>query len=181
MDYIMSADKTVEKTLSPYLKKTVIVKGIIHLLIVLYAAKLAPELPKAVTDLFANSYFRLFVFSLILWTAQFSPSTSLLIALAFMITVNYSMNKPLWEFLENVEGAPKQQMAPVEYVPVIPEKTDLPLPEITGMMEKQELAPIEAPETAVPTEPKLVGCYPERTVDMTNVTGFSDESMYGSL
>jgi len=81
--------------------KPTIVKGIVHLLLILYAAKIAPVPPRHILDLFANVYFKLFVFSLILWTAQFNPSTAILIAVAFMVTINYSTSGKLWERLEN--------------------------------------------------------------------------------
>lgn len=101
MDYIQQFDKTVNKALEATLRKPSIVKGVIHLLILLYASRVAPTLAPQITELFTNSYFRLFVFSLILWTAQISPVTSVLIALAFMVSVNYANQKPLLEFLEN--------------------------------------------------------------------------------
>lgn len=105
MDYVKGFDTGIQNLLGQYMKKQSIVKGVIHLLLVLYSARVAPDLPPQITDLFKNVYFKLFVFSLILWTAQFSPSTSILIALAFMVTVNYINNKPLWELLENVDGS----------------------------------------------------------------------------
>lgn len=101
MDYIQQIDTGVNKTLETYLKKPTIVKGLIHMLLLMYAARIAPSLPKPVTDLFTNSYFRLFIFSLILWTAQVSPVTAVLIALAFMVSINYANQQPLFEFLEN--------------------------------------------------------------------------------
>jgi hypothetical protein len=71
MEYINALDSHIEKTMSPF-KKTFYLKGVLHLLIVLYAAKLAPELPIEVLSLFENQYFKLLIFSLILWTAQFT-------------------------------------------------------------------------------------------------------------
>lgn len=81
--------------------KPTVIKGVVHLLLILYASKIAPTPPQHVLDLFANVYFKLFVFSLILWTAQFNPSTAILIAVAFMVTINYSTSGKLWEHLEN--------------------------------------------------------------------------------
>lgn len=101
MNFVQQFDKTVNQTMETFLRKPSIVKGVIHMLLLMYAARVAPTLPPQVTDLFTNSYFRLFIFSLILWTAQVSPVTSVLIALAFMASVNYANQKPLFEFLEN--------------------------------------------------------------------------------
>lgn len=103
--YIRQIDGTLNSILQTYVRKPTIIKGIVHLLLILYAARLAPNLPKAVLQLFTNAYFKLFIFALILWSAQFSPSTSILIAIGFMVTMNYINNQPLWEFLENVDPA----------------------------------------------------------------------------
>ena len=103
MQYIKTFDKTLDNLLVSSIQKTDVIRGLVHLLLALYVARLAPSLPKQVLILFENQYFKLFVFSLILWTAQFSPSTAIMISLAFIITINYANQKPLWEFLENVE------------------------------------------------------------------------------
>jgi hypothetical protein len=107
MEYIKDLDSTVEKTMSPF-KKTAYLKAVLHLVLVLYAARLAPSLPDEVLSLFENQYFKLFIFSIILWTAQFSPSTSILIAIAFMVSMNAVNKKPLWEFLENIASEEQQ-------------------------------------------------------------------------
>ena len=113
MSYQEKFDKVVNDALSPLMKPKFI-KGLIHLLLALYVVRLAPELPSAVLKVFENAYFKLFVFSLVLWTAQFSPSISIMIALAFMVSLNFAMNKPLWEFLENTE-LPAAQAAAQTY------------------------------------------------------------------
>ena len=89
-----------------YIEKPTFVKGLVYLSLILYAARIAPVPPKPVLDLFENVYFKLFVFSLILWTAQISPSTSILIALAFMVTINYTTTGKIWEMLDNVSSTP---------------------------------------------------------------------------
>jgi hypothetical protein len=109
--YVKQVDDVLNNALNNFVRKPTLIRGIVHLLLILYAARIAPSLPKTVLVLFENAYFKLFIFSLILWTAQFSPSTSLLIALGFMITINYVNNKPVWEFLENVEA--EKTAAPV--------------------------------------------------------------------
>ena len=97
-------DNKVGSVLTEYMEKPTLVKGVVHLLLMLYVARIAPIPPKIVLDLFANIYFKLFIFSLVLWTAQFSPSTSILIALAFLVTVNYTTTGKLWEMLDNVSS-----------------------------------------------------------------------------
>jgi hypothetical protein len=102
MDFVKKIDYNIDSILNDYVKKPTLIRGIVHLLLMLYAVRVAPSLPANVLKIFENQYFKLFVFALILWTAKFSPSTSILIAVAFMVTVNYANQKPLWEFLENV-------------------------------------------------------------------------------
>ncbi len=116
MDPIKAIDDNINNMLKQFVRKPTIVRGVVHLLLILYAAWIAPKLPKQVYQLFENAYFKLFVFSLILWTAQFSPVTSILIALGFMVTVNFVNRKPLWEFLENVD--PSTSMAPSKEVAI---------------------------------------------------------------
>jgi len=112
---VQTFDKVVGNFLDKYVKTPTFVRGVVHLLLMLYVARIAPSPPKAVLDLFENVYFRLFVFSMVLWTAQFSPSTSILITLAFLVTVNYTTTGKVWELLENTEEQP------AVIVPVTPE------------------------------------------------------------
>lgn len=121
MEYIKDLDSTVEKTMSPF-KKTAYLKAILHLVLVLYAARLAPSLPVEVLSLFENQYFKLFIFSIILWTAQFSPSTSILIAISFMVSMNAVNKKPLWEFLENI-AFEEQKKEESNVVPITPSQS----------------------------------------------------------
>jgi hypothetical protein len=95
-------DTQLNSILNDFVRKPTIIRGIVHLLLVLYVVRLAPTPPKAVLQLFENVYFKLAMFSLVLWTAQFSPSTSILIALAFMVTVNYTTTGKVWEMMDNI-------------------------------------------------------------------------------
>jgi len=111
---IKGFDSNVNNVLENMIKKPTIVRGIVHLLLVLYVVKLAPALPKKVTVLFDNIYFKLFIFSLVLWTAQFSPSTSILLALAFLVSVTYINTGNVWEFMDNVAAMPSAMPVPPE-------------------------------------------------------------------
>jgi hypothetical protein len=82
------------------IEKPTVVRGIIILLLSLYAAHIAPKPPAQIIKLFDNVYFKLFVFSLILWSAQFSPSISILIAIGFLVTNNYATTGKLWETMD---------------------------------------------------------------------------------
>jgi hypothetical protein len=118
MEFVQTFDNQVNSTLTQFVRKPTLVRGAVHLLLVLYAARLAPSLPAEVLALFENGYFKMFVFSLILWTAQFSPSTSIMIAIAFMVTVNHMNKKPLFEFLENTEDPTATPVAPTQNLAV---------------------------------------------------------------
>lgn len=78
-------------------------QGLLHLLIILYATRFAPSLPKPVQDLVSNQYFQLLVFFLILVLANQKPATALLIGLAFLLTMNYINTGKFLERMENTD------------------------------------------------------------------------------
>ena len=108
MDFVKPFTKQIDDTASSvfntYIKQQSALTGLLHLALLLYITRLAPEIPASVAVYIDNPYFKLFVFALVLWSAQLSPSTSILVALAFMMTMNYLNQKPVWEFLENTAG-----------------------------------------------------------------------------
>jgi hypothetical protein len=110
-------DSNINNILDNFVRKPTIIKGIVHLLLVLYVVRLAPQPPLVILQLFQNIYFKLFIFTLVLWTAQFSPSTSLLIALAFLVTMNYVNTGKVWEYLENVNADVVVPAQPVAVAP----------------------------------------------------------------
>jgi hypothetical protein len=79
-----------------------IVSGIVYFLILLYISMLSPEVPPVVQTLFKNAFFKVFVFTIIMWSAKIDPLTAILLSVAFLVTMNYVNNKPLWEFVDNV-------------------------------------------------------------------------------
>ena len=121
METVTNAVKTFDTTVSATLQRIeqpMIVRALVTLFLMLYAAKIAPTPPQIILDLFENFYFRLFIFTLILWTAQLSPSTAILIALCFLVTVNYSKSGKLFESLENTD-APVVSATPEESVKAV--------------------------------------------------------------
>jgi len=159
MDYIELFDKNLNQAMNG-LKSQSIIKGVIHLLLALYVARLAPELPKEVTDLFGNQYFRLFIFALVLWTAQFSPSTSILIALAFMVSMNYATQKPLWEFLENTQSpdvvtAPSKDIAVAAATSIMNAQVE-ETPVVAGVSTNEKTIVIQPSIVETPQGPAVV-------------------------
>ena len=163
MDYVKTFDNNINDVLSQFVRKPTLIRGIIHLLLILYSARLAPSLPKKVLLLFENQYFKLFIFSLILWTAQFSPSTSILIALAFMVTVNYANQKPMWEFIENTEAAQQDSApnAPTKEVAVAATSAIVNAqventPVVSSVEQKQETIVIQPKIVDTPSGPMVI-------------------------
>ena len=103
---IQSFDSNINVILENYIRKPTLIKAVVQLLLMLYAVRLAPTPPPVVLHLFNNVYFKVFIFALILWTAQVSPSTSILIAVAFMITINYTTTGKIWEMMDNTAVPP---------------------------------------------------------------------------
>jgi hypothetical protein len=162
MEYVKTFDTQINDTLSQFVRKPTLIRGIVHLLLVLYSARLAPTLPKRVLLLFENQYFKLFVFSLVLWTAQFSPSTSILIAIAFMVTVNYANQRPLWEFIENTEAvqtsapeAPNKDVAVAATSAVVNAQVEN-TPVVTAVEQKSETIVVQPQIVPGPDGPTVV-------------------------
>ena len=65
MEYVKTFDNSINETLSQFVRKPTLVRGIVHLLLILYSARLAPTLPKQVLLLFENQYFKLFILLII--------------------------------------------------------------------------------------------------------------------
>lgn len=62
-------------------------KGFLKLFLVLYAGMAAPKLPNRILSLLDHTAFRLLVLFLVLWTGNSDPTLSLLIAVAFTVTM----------------------------------------------------------------------------------------------
>ncbi len=95
------------------------VRAIVYLVLFLYASSLAPKPPPQVLKLFTNIYFRLFIFSLILWIAKFDPSVSLFVAFTFLVITNYVNTGLLWESLEQVETSKEEVKTPEDAIKVL--------------------------------------------------------------
>ena len=90
---------------------------LVHTALILYVTQFAGMLPPSVLKMLSNDFFKLFMLSLVLWTAQFSPSISIMVALAFIVTVNYSTTGKYWEMMENI---PTQSVEVPVAVPTLP-------------------------------------------------------------
>ena len=195
--FIQDFDKFIDTNVKNALNFSSISRGLIFLFAILYISKLAPELPPGVYRLFENSFFRLICFTLIIWLAKVSPSMSLLLALVFMVTINYSVKGKFWEMMENVQyqsmplTRPQKQKIPIaiEEISVEGEKPPaepVDLDDVAeGVFEKDqdELVESKPAETKNEEDPlqkipesssieEQTGCLPRKEYDMTNVIGF---------
>jgi hypothetical protein len=70
----------------------------------LYAALLGPELPKFVKDLFTNTLFRILVLFLVVVRGNQDPKMAIMIAVAFVLTLDYIYVKNAKEAFSAVES-----------------------------------------------------------------------------
>lgn len=69
----------------------------------LYAALLGPELPPFVKDLFSNTIFRILVLFLVVVRGNKDPKMAIMIAVAFVLTLDYVYVKTAKETFKAVE------------------------------------------------------------------------------
>lgn len=70
------------------LKENKYVFAILIIFTIAYASAFAPQLPESVLSLFQYTAVRLFIIFLIAYTANKNPTLSLMIAVAFLVTMN---------------------------------------------------------------------------------------------
>jgi hypothetical protein len=95
-----SYDSAINNTLGKALDNKYIF-AITHMLLFLYASSIAPVLPQRALVILDNFFVKLFALFLILFSARVSPSISILVALCFLVTMNYINHNKFIEFLEN--------------------------------------------------------------------------------
>lgn len=150
MEYQKRFDSFITKNFNKYVRSPQIVYGTIILLLALYMSQTAPQLPKPVINVLDNTFFKLFVFILILWIAQVSPSLSILIAIAFLMIMNYVNNRKLFEFLDNTaESAVVLTNTPVDAVKATNMLTMQAL-DNSKAVESDVMAATQAITTAIP-------------------------------
>ena len=80
------------------------VSTIITISLVLYASLLGPNLPNFVKKLFNNTIFRIFILFLIVSRSNKDPNTSIIIAIAFILTLDYIYVQSAKETIKVVEN-----------------------------------------------------------------------------
>lgn len=75
----------------------------ITLMLALYAALLGPELPKVIRDLFSNTIFRIAVLFMVVVRGNKDPKMAIMIAIAFVLTLDYLYAMDAKEAFQTVE------------------------------------------------------------------------------
>ena len=78
--------------------------------LVLYAALLGPNLPQSVQKLFTNTIFRILVLFMVVVTANKEPKISIMIAIAFILTLDYIYVLQAKEAFGNTSNTPKKSL-----------------------------------------------------------------------
>ena len=76
---------------------------IFTIFISLYSSKIRPELPKFIKNLFNNYLFRLMILSFIAYRSNEDPSLSIIIAIAFINTMNMLLQAEMKESFLQLE------------------------------------------------------------------------------
>ena len=84
------------------------VNGFLTLVVVLYASMIGPELPNTVKDLFKNSIFKILVLFLVVIKGSVDPSLALIIAIAFVLTMDQIY---VWDSKEAFESVRENYIA----------------------------------------------------------------------
>jgi len=71
--------------------------------LVLYAGLAAPVLPSVMLDLFDTPVFRVAVLMMVVWIGGVDPSTALMIAVGFIVSMNALAGRRLMEAFNGVE------------------------------------------------------------------------------
>ena len=76
---------------------------ILTIILTVYAALASPKLPNFLKKLFDNTIFKIIIISFIAYRANKNPQLSILIAICFVITLNYLAEKETKETFEQIE------------------------------------------------------------------------------
>jgi len=80
------------------------VKVVVFIFLVVYASLARPDLPPFMVNLFENPIFKLLVLALIVYRGNKDPQMALMIAIAFMVTLNLISEQKTKETFRQVEG-----------------------------------------------------------------------------
>lgn len=100
---------------------------ILTIFIILYASKIGPNLPNFIRNLFNNALFRVAILFLIVVRANKDPVMSMLIAVGFVLTINFISEKEIKETFSEMPINTNE-------IPIIQEEEQSNEVETTGVM-----------------------------------------------
>ena len=95
------------------------VSTIITLALGLYTALLGPNLPDFVKDLFNNIIFRIFILFMIVVKGNKDPKMSIMIAVAFVLTLDFIYIKTATETFKNIKSINVKSSKPIKNTPTL--------------------------------------------------------------
>jgi len=95
MEFLRSYNSDINNVLSPL--ETPAIAGLLRLFLVLYGGLMAPALPDSILKWFGYVPFRIFVLFLIAYTGNRDPALSVLIAVAFYVSMNVLAGRRAFE------------------------------------------------------------------------------------
>ena len=79
------------------------ISTVLTVLFALYAATIRPELPPFIRKLYENPIFRILILSLLVYRGNKDPQLSLMIAVAFTVTLNILSEQEINEGFKQIE------------------------------------------------------------------------------
>jgi hypothetical protein len=140
----LTLDKIKELINNPY------VAGVIAILVVVYGSFMAPHLPESVAGWFANPIFKIICIFLILFVHRINPVISIVLALAFIISVQ-TMSR------YKVVGAAQQMILQQLPTPQETEQINQELRDELLLRQMEQNAHQEEPELLVPESVEVKG------------------------
>lgn len=96
MSLFKSFNDTVDSLLDPVLSDP-FASAIIKLSLVLFGGYAAPKMPTRFGPLLANSWFRMFILTMIVWINNHDPAIAILVAVVYFMTMSYITKNMLKE------------------------------------------------------------------------------------
>lgn len=110
MDAIPPIMKNIDQTFRAGLKNPYIM-AVVKIAITLYAAQMAPRLPAPVQNMFSNSIFKIGALTIIIAMADVDFQFALILAMAFVVSVNYMSGRGFLESYSNFSNEYKKSGA----------------------------------------------------------------------
>lgn len=92
-----------------FLHQNSYVSTTLSLFLVLYAGLAKPEMPSFIRRLFDNPVFRILILSLVVYRGNKDPQLSLMIAVAFTVTLNLLSEQEMVEGFKQIEAFRNQR------------------------------------------------------------------------